>query len=132
MFKTKLLKKETLKRIAKGIKRHAPKSGNSFIVNFPRTKPKFKLPDCTVTFKDHGQDFLEWDIENGVVVGCRPFQGSVWGGRRVMNLEPIKVGDAIAILTKHSGIIFINYLVRKVEALKPAHPGFVPPVLRND
>ena len=27
-----------------------------------------------VTFEDQGQDFLEWDIEDGVVVDCRPFQ----------------------------------------------------------
>jgi len=26
----------------------------------------------TVYLEDHGQDFLEWDIEKGTVVACRP------------------------------------------------------------
>lgn len=41
---------------------------------------KYNGPDITVQFEDQGQDFLEWDIQDGVVVGCRPFQASVWCG----------------------------------------------------
>lgn len=40
----------------------------------------------TVHFEDHGQDFLEWDIDaKGVVVGCRPFQADVWAGCVLIN-----------------------------------------------
>lgn len=38
-------------------------------------------PITTVHFEDHGQDFLEWDVdENGTVTDCRPFQASTWVG----------------------------------------------------
>lgn len=40
----------------------------------------------TIRFEDHGQDFLEWDLDvNGKVIECRPFQASIWCGRLVMN-----------------------------------------------
>ena len=55
----------------------------------------------TVYLEDHGQDFLEWDIEDGVVVGCRPLQGWVWNGTIVHN-ENIKRGD-ILVTTAPSG-----------------------------
>lgn len=44
----------------------------------------------TVVFEDHGQDFLEWDLEpdadvptDYVVVACRPFQEWIWKGTKV-------------------------------------------------
>ncbi len=37
----------------------------------------------TVIFKDEGQDFLEWDIDKGKVVACRPFQEWLWLGTLV-------------------------------------------------
>lgn len=51
----------------------------------------------TIKLEDHGQDFLEWDIEKGRVVGCRPFQGSVWIGTRVLNKRPRK-GSVLRII----------------------------------
>lgn len=40
----------------------------------------------TIHFEDHGQDFLEWDVDAaGLVVGCRPFQASVWCGLEVVD-----------------------------------------------
>ena len=44
----------------------------------------------TIYLEDHGQDFLEWDIEDGVVVDCRPFQGWFWVGTKVhsTNIQP--------------------------------------------
>ena len=51
----------------------------------------------TIFFVDDGQDFLEWDInDNGEVVDCRPFQGSVWVGTKVHNKD-IKPGDQLDI-----------------------------------
>jgi hypothetical protein len=52
----------------------------------------------TVFFVDDGQDFLEWDIDKGVVVACRPFQGWVWIGTKVHNKD-IKPGDYLDITT---------------------------------
>ena len=53
----------------------------------------------TVFLEDHGQDFLEWDIEDGVVVDCRPFQGWVWVGAKVHN-PSIQPGDILEITPK--------------------------------
>lgn len=48
----------------------------------------------TITFADEGQDFLEFDLDaEGHVVDCRPFQGWLWIGYRVMNHAEIKPGD---------------------------------------
>ena len=41
----------------------------------------------TVYLVDGGQDFLEWDIEDGEVTGCRPFQGWLWIGTKVHNTD---------------------------------------------
>ena len=56
----------------------------------------------TVYFEDHGQDLLEWDIKDGVVVDCRPFQGWVWNGTRVHNTD-IKPGDILEITPPTGG-----------------------------
>lgn len=41
----------------------------------------------TIHFEDHGQDFLEWDVDaTGAVVICRPAQGSVWCGLLVLSV----------------------------------------------
>ena len=40
----------------------------------------------TIRFKDEGQDFLEWDMDDtGTVVACRPFQADVWVGVHVLS-----------------------------------------------
>jgi hypothetical protein len=70
----------------------------------------------TVYFEDHGQDFLEWDIEDGKVVGCRPFQGWLWEGRRVYNTS-IQPGDFLNISCKDGRRLTINYAVEKVIEL---------------
>lgn len=50
----------------------------------------------TVFFEDHGQDFLEWDIEKGEVIACRPFQEWLWKGVKVHN-RTIRPGDRLEI-----------------------------------
>jgi len=53
----------------------------------------------TIELEDHGQDFLEWDIDDqGKVVDCRPFQGWVWNGTIVHNKD-IRPGDILVITT---------------------------------
>jgi hypothetical protein len=68
----------------------------------------------TVHFEDHGQDFLEWDIKDGVVVDCRPFQGWFWNGTKVHNTS-IKVGYILQITTIDGAERALKYPVEKVE-----------------
>jgi len=67
----------------------------------------------TIYLEDCGQDFLEWDIEDGIVVGCRPFQGWLWNGTEVHNTN-IKPGDTLDITTKSGDRTALNYLVERV------------------
>lgn len=47
-----------------------------------------------IEFEDHGQDFLFWDVDQkGVVIGCEPFQASIWGGKQITNFTSIQVGS---------------------------------------
>lgn len=68
----------------------------------------------TVYFEDHGQDFLEWDIEDGVVVGCRPFQDWLWNGTKVNN-DKIKLGDKLDITFKDGARRTLNYPVEQID-----------------
>lgn len=74
----------------------------------------------TITFEDQGQDFLEWDIDDkGVVVGCRPFQGSIWCGLRVLNHRTLKVDGKARIRLALSGTATaINYPLVAVSTTK--------------
>lgn len=67
----------------------------------------------TVHFEDHGQDFLEWDIKDGVVVGCRPFQGWLWIGTKVHN-DHIFPGNILEITGKDGLCLPLRYPVEKV------------------
>lgn len=67
----------------------------------------------TIYFEDHGQDFLEWDIEGSKVVGCRPFQEWLWKGTPVHNTS-IKPGDILKITTKSLGRTTLKYPVKRV------------------
>lgn len=68
----------------------------------------------TVYLEDHGQDFLEWDIEDGMVVDCRPFQGWLWKGTKVHNTN-IQPGDILEITPPASGELTLNYPVESVR-----------------
>lgn len=68
----------------------------------------------TVHIEDHGQDFLEWDIKDGVVVDCRPFQGWLWNGTKVHN-EEIKPGQYLIITPPGGQPTQLLYPVEKVE-----------------
>jgi len=67
----------------------------------------------TVSFEDHGQDFLEWDIEGGKVVGCRPYQGWLWNGTKVHNTD-IKPGDILEITLGLKERTTLKYPVERV------------------
>lgn len=56
-----------------------------------------QLPEVhrTIVFEDHGQDFLEWDIDSrGEVIACRPFQSGIWVGVIVTNPD-VEVGERV-------------------------------------
>lgn len=69
-----------------------------------------------IFLEDHGQDFLRWDIEDGVVVDCQPFQGWLWIGTKVYN-KKIAPGDILEISTKTLEHTTLNYPVEKVVNL---------------
>lgn len=70
----------------------------------------------TVTFEDNGQDFLEWDIEAGKVVACRPFQGLLWVGTKVHNKE-IRRGSTLQIENQAGARLRLIHRVKKVVAV---------------
>lgn len=67
----------------------------------------------TIFLEDHGQDFLEWDIVDGWVVGCRPFQGWLWNGTKVHNTH-IFPGNILEITTRSGGRTTLRYPVERV------------------
>lgn len=70
----------------------------------------------TVTFEDQGQDFLEWDIERGKVVGCRPFQGWLWEGTKVHSRK-LRPGLLLDITTTTGNRTRLRYPIEKVSVL---------------
>lgn len=51
----------------------------------------------TIHFTDHGQDFLEWDIDaKGKVIASRPFQEWVWAGCVITNVKDLRKGATVA------------------------------------
>lgn len=77
-----------------------------------------------VHFEDEGQDFLQWDIKDlgeglGVVVGCSPFQGSVWIDQYILNVDELREG----VWVKYSKgptypVYTIKYRIEKVEQVE--------------
>jgi len=72
----------------------------------------------TIRFEDHGQDFLEWDIEDDFVVDCRPFQGSVWCGCELVP-QVIDPGAHVRLITKYGDLLELRYPIEEVMELKP-------------
>jgi len=73
----------------------------------------------TVTLENHGQSFLEWDIEAGKVIACRPSNSGGWVGTEVHNLN-IRAGDILILSLKGSyRRSTLNYPVKSVSWPKP-------------
>lgn len=72
----------------------------------------------TITFEDHGQDFLEWRVtHDGIVITCAPFQGFLWKKAKVLNVDQLTPGMHVRIrMPYESGITQIVHLVEKVSA----------------
>jgi hypothetical protein len=77
----------------------------------------------TVTLEDHGQDFLEWDIdlETMHVIECRPYQGWVWKDTIVSNAV-LRRGDRLLIKPRHSKhFTRLRYPIAEVGQVVPKH-----------
>ncbi len=70
---------------------------------------------ATVTFEDHGQDFLRFHIKDRRVVGCEPFQASVWCGVEVTCFP--EVGKQLGVRHNDGRATFIKYPIAKVDPL---------------
>ncbi len=68
----------------------------------------------TVYLEDHGQDFLEWHVKDGVVVDCRPCQDWFWNGTKVHN-ESIQPGDILIITPVGKELTTLKYPVERVS-----------------
>lgn len=84
-----------------------------------KPKEKFMEPGTviTITFEDRQQDFLQWDICNGVVIDCRPFQASLWVNCRLVEpMEALCVGHHPLIMpaAEDVGPIRIKYPLEAV------------------
>ncbi|EMO9521162.1 hypothetical protein PZT66_24130 [Pseudomonas aeruginosa] len=69
-----------------------------------------------VTLSDHGQDFTEWYVRNGIVIDCQPCQGRVWVGTRLTS--PAIPGQAIYYTSSAIGKeLILDYPAQAVETL---------------
>lgn len=84
-------------------------------------RTQYQGPAVTVTFQDHGQDFLEWDIDGGKVVGCRPFQASIWCGLEIHS-KPA-AGQYLHIKNHEGDLTWIKYPLTKVKPMGLTRPG---------
>lgn len=64
-------------------------------------------------FKDEGQDFLTWTVQDGTVVDCSPFQGWVWNGTKIIG-DPV-VGKPPKIKTTKGEETTLKYKIVKIE-----------------
>ena len=69
-----------------------------------------------IVFEDHGQDFLEWDVKDGVVAECRPFQGFIWNGTKV-DMTQAAEGQLLPIVTKRGTRMVIKYPVAAMSRI---------------
>lgn len=79
----------------------------------------------TVTFQDHGQDFLEWDIdtEKEQIVGCRPFQASIWCGNTCKQ-KAFEVGGQVCYEARalDGQLRWVNYRIEAIKIHEPKPP----------
>lgn len=72
-------------------------------------------PNKLITFKDHGQDFLQWLVApDGKVLDCEPAQSGIWCKYLVYNFDKLKVGGRVEI-GKNNHEMTINYVLEAIE-----------------
>lgn len=72
-----------------------------------------------IHFEDHGQDFLDWIVDDkGTVIDVNPFQLSIWGGNQVLGIDTLQTGDQVHYISKHDGKAkYIRYPVERIETV---------------
>lgn len=81
----------------------------------PEQRAIFKSGAATVTFEDHGQDFIRFHIKDRRVVGCEPFQADLWCGKEVTCFP--EVGKQLGVRRDDGHNMVIKYPIAKVEPL---------------
>ena len=76
-------------------------------------KNKSMASQQKIILEDHGQDFLEWIVKDGIVISCTPFQSQVWVGTQIHNTN-IQKGDILNITTKFGSKSTLNYPVEEI------------------
>lgn len=71
-----------------------------------------------ITLADHGQDFTEWYVRDGIVIDCQPCQGRVWVGAKLTSAAV--AGQAIHVIPSALGKeMILDYPAQEVETLGP-------------
>ena len=69
-----------------------------------------------IHFEDHGQDFLEWNIDkDGYVLDSKPFQRNIWAGKFTIPMTAEK-GKKLAIWL--NGESWVNYPIKKIITME--------------
>lgn len=77
------------------------------------------MANALIYFKDNGQDFLRWTVdESGTVVDCHPFQADIWKGLKITNLAKLKAGGCVEY-NHHGRHGCISHLVAGVIPMAP-------------
>lgn len=81
-----------------------------------------------VYFEDHGQDFLEWliDDETGKVLDCKPYQARIWVGKYVFcprslsqeNCTQVVYSD-LPVTHFSQKLTAIKYPIKSIRHLNP-------------
>ena len=80
---------------------------------------KLSTVATTIRFEDHGQDFLEWDLDaDGKVIESRPCQSWVWCGRLVVNHGSLRPGVYLIL----ENMATVKYPPTGVQRFKGARP----------
>lgn len=87
------------------------------ILNMTKTEVEIDTK-YIVYFEDHGQDFLEFHInEEGYILDSRPCQRNIWAGHFTIP-QTAKVGGKLAIYLDRKGESSINYPIKRIEESK--------------
>lgn len=69
-----------------------------------------------ITLADHGQDFTEWYVRDGIVIDCQPCQGRIWVGAKLAS--PAVAGQAIYVVPAALGKeMILDYPAQEIETL---------------
>lgn len=107
--------KNLRRSVAKAVAMKTKHQKESCMTEEITNKPAGVAAVTAITLEDHGQDFLEWDLdEENVVVECRPFQAWAWEGIKVLN-ESITPGDFLEVELADGSRATLKYPVATVK-----------------